>query len=180
MSEQKPAISTVTETGSELASPAVGTFTPARRDGQFVQPGDELGSLRVLNTDVSVVVPGGVSGRLADGDTRRSRPVAYGTRLFTVSKSELAAVQVDEASTQRGTVVRAQMDGQFYQRPSPEEPAFIAVGQKIEPGTKIGLIEVMKFFYPVVFEGSSAAIVVELIAPDAAPVEAGDGLIAVE
>ncbi|MFT6398001.1 MAG: biotin carboxyl carrier protein [Bradymonadia bacterium] len=176
-----PAIARTTEAGFELASPAVGTFTPARRDGQIVEAGDELGILRILNREVSVVVPECVSGRLLNGVTERGVPVAYGSLMFSVEPSELAAntVSVGDA-TQHGTVVRAQMDGQFYQRPSPEEPTFVSVGERIGPGTKIGLIEVMKFFYPVVYEGVGEVTITELIAGDSAPVEAGDGLIAVE
>lgn len=182
MTEEITALSSTTDGGFVLESPAVGTFTPIRRDGQLVEPGDQIGSLRILSRELAVVVPKGVSGRLGYGLREKAVPVAYGTHLFAVAPSEVAGThsENDDSTAEGGTVVRAQMDGQFYQRPSPEEPAFVSVGQRIEPGTKIGLIEVMKFFYPVIFEGSEPATITALVAADAAPVEAGDALIALE
>lgn len=168
--------------GFELTSPAVGWFTPTRANGQLVGPGATVGTLETLGARVEVVVPNGVVGELAESVGERVG-AQYGTLLFRVLGKELGSASPGDGSVAGdasvNTVVRAQMDGQFYRRPSPEEPEFIAVGQTIEPGATIGLIEVMKFFYPVVFEGAGPAVVQELIAEDSVPVEAGEPLISV-
>lgn len=43
----------------------------------------------------------------------------------------------------------APMEGAFWTKPSPTTPAFVEIGQRIEVGQVIGLIEVMKTFTPV-------------------------------
>ena len=165
-----------------LGSPAVGWFTALRSAGDVVEPGTLIGRLTVLGRALDVVVPDGISGRLEGPVVERGVAREYGERLFSVVALELGgeagAAAVGAAAD--GVVVRAQMDGQFYRRPSPSEPNFVNVGDAIQPGATIGLIEVMKFFYPVLFESDRPAVVKALLAEDSTPVEAGDPLIAVE
>ncbi len=53
--------------------------------------------------------------------------------------------------------------GGFYRSPSPDAPAFVEVGDVIEVGTEVGLIEAMKVFSPIPSEvaGEIVAIPVE-------------------
>ena len=53
-----------------------------------------------------------------------------------------AAPAVDD--TPRGTRVEAPLVGIFYSSPSPEEPPFVEVGQKVSKGDTIFIIEAMK------------------------------------
>ncbi|NCB28726.1 MAG: acetyl-CoA carboxylase, biotin carboxyl carrier protein [Clostridia bacterium] len=46
--------------------------------------------------------------------------------------------------TPRGTRVEAPLVGIFYSSPSPEEPPFVEVGQKVSKGDTIFIIEAMK------------------------------------
>ena len=46
--------------------------------------------------------------------------------------------------------IRAQIPGTFYRRPDPDSETFVEVGDRVEEGTVIGLIEVMKQFHDVV------------------------------
>jgi biotin carboxyl carrier protein len=165
-----------------LGCPGVGWFTPVRAEGELVEPGVVIGSLVVLGRRFDVLVPGGIIGRLADGTGEHAVPRGYGERLFSVASIEFGAEMVGAGTepSEGDAIVRAQMDGQFYRRPSPTEPDFVSVGQTIEPGTTIGLIEDMKFFYPILFESDCPAVVRALLAEDATPVEAGDPLISVE
>lgn len=41
------------------------------------------------------------------------------------------------------------MTGLFHRRPSPDMPPFVEKGQKVEQDATIGLVEVMKSFFPV-------------------------------
>jgi biotin carboxyl carrier protein len=54
----------------------------------------------------------------------------------------------------------------------------VAAGQTVEPGATIGLIEVMKFYYPVRYEGSESFVAGDYLLPNASPVSAGQGLLA--
>ena len=53
-----------------------------------------------------------------------------------------AAPALDD--TPRGTRVEAPLVGIFYSSPSPEEPPFVEVGQKVSKGDTIFIIEAMK------------------------------------
>jgi biotin carboxyl carrier protein len=63
------------------------------------------------------------------------------------------------------------LPGMFYQKPSPEEPAYKQPGDAVAVGDTIGLIEVMKTFIPVVAE--AAGTFKAYVAEDAAAVTAG-------
>ena len=171
--------------GTALAAPRVGRFDPALQIGQLVDAQTQIGTLRVLANRYPVFAPAGDAGRVSALPVRiAGAPVGYGEPLVELESADMAGA---EAATAAATglaegqwAVEAQMDGQFYTRPSPDEPEYAAIGQTIEPGATIGLIEVMKFFYPIVFDGDRAVRVVAKPAAHAAPVVAGDPLIIVE
>ncbi|MET9341829.1 biotin/lipoyl-containing protein [Nonomuraea sp. NPDC003804] len=48
--------------------------------------------------------------------------------------------------------ITAPMVGTFYGRPSPDEPAFVDLGDLVEIGTQVALVEAMKMFTPVISE----------------------------
>lgn len=45
--------------------------------------------------------------------------------------------------------IRAQIPGTFYRSPDPQTAPFVEVGDSVQAGTVIGLIEVMKQFHDV-------------------------------
>lgn len=47
------------------------------------------------------------------------------------------------------TAVIAPMIGIFYAAPTPKEPPFVEVGNKVKQGDQLGIIEVMKLFTPI-------------------------------
>jgi len=66
------------------------------------------------------------------------------------------------------------MVGTFYSAPSPESPAFVSVGDRVEPGQTLCILEAMKLMNELQSEvgGTIAAIAVE----NAEPVEFGQVL----
>jgi acetyl-CoA carboxylase biotin carboxyl carrier protein len=65
--------------------------------------------------------------------------------------------------------IRSPMVGTFYRRPSPRDPAFVEVGQKVARGTPLGLIEVMKLYTTI--EAQADGVVEQIAAEDGALVE---------
>ena len=59
--------------------------------------------------------------------------------------------------------VKAAVVSVFYRRPSPDEPPFVEVGDRVEPDTVVCLLEVMKCFNSVVagVSGTVEKILVE-------------------
>ena len=68
--------------------------------------------------------------------------------------------------------------GSFYQKPSPEADNFVKVGDIVEPGQTVCLVEAMKLFNEI--EAEYKCKIIEIIKSDAAPVEFGEPLFKVE
>lgn len=62
-----------------------------------------------------------------------------------------------------GHMVRSPMVGTYYAAPSPDKPAFVSIGQHVNKGDTLGIIEAMKMFNPIEAEvsGTVSAILVE-------------------
>ncbi len=65
--------------------------------------------------------------------------------------------------------IKSPMIGTFYRSPGPDKPPFINVGDKIEKGKVICVIEAMKLFNEI--EAEVSGTVVKVLINDASPVE---------
>ncbi|MDE2155110.1 MAG: acetyl-CoA carboxylase biotin carboxyl carrier protein [Xanthomonadaceae bacterium] len=68
-----------------------------------------------------------------------------------------------------GHVVKAPMVGTFYESASPGTPAFVKVGQKVQVGETLGIIEAMKMFNQI--EADVAGTVQAILVKNGLPVE---------
>jgi acetyl-CoA carboxylase biotin carboxyl carrier protein len=75
--------------------------------------------------------------------------------------------------------VRSPTHGTFYTRPAPGAPAYAALGSAVESGQTVGLVEVMKCFSPILFEGApfGRGVVREVLVADGAEVRADQPLL---
>ena len=78
----------------------------------------------------------------------------------------------------RRVVVKSPMVGVFYRSPAPDAPSFIEVGQDVEAGQVICIIEAMKLMNEIKSEVSGR--VVDILAANGDPVEFGQPLIELE
>ena len=83
--------------------------------------------------------------------------------------SEAAPAQDNAVSEGNFVSVKSPIVGTFYRSPSPEKPPFIKVGDRIEVGQVVCIVEAMKLFNEI--ESEVAGEVVKIIAEDASPVE---------
>ncbi len=84
-----------------------------------------------------------------------------------------------EAAEDEGLVrVESPMVGTFYRRPAPDQPTFCEVGQRVEVGDTLCLIEAMKLFNEITAE--TAGTVRSIALEDAAPAEFGQLLFLIE
>ena len=74
-----------------------------------------------------------------------------------------------EESTDHLVTIKSSMIGTFYRSSSPEKPSFVNVGDDIEEGDTICIIEAMKLFNEIesVFSGK----IIKVLVDDATPVE---------
>lgn len=77
--------------------------------------------------------------------------------------------------TPAGKVETAPMVGVFYSAPSPNDPPFVKVGQKVEAGDVLGIIEAMKIMNPL--EATQSGIIEEILVSNAEVVEFGQPVI---
>lgn len=70
------------------------------------------------------------------------------------------------------------LPGVFYRKPAPDKEPFVEVGERVEPGQTLGIIEIMKQFSEV--KADSAGIVTEFAVENEGTVNPGDVIATVE
>ena len=154
---------------TELLSPSVGVFIPRVAEGQLLASGQSIGMIEVLGVRRDLMVPHNLEGRVNRriGGGRARVPVQYGDVLLSISTTAMATRSDAGASVTTDSdgalAFTAPMSGRFYSRPSPSEPPFVSAGDIVKRGQTLGLLEVMKTFNRLVYQGDAL--------PDAAKVE---------
>jgi acetyl-CoA carboxylase biotin carboxyl carrier protein len=83
-----------------------------------------------------------------------------------------------EAPAGNTVTIKSPMIGTFYRSPSPDKPSFINVGDEIDPGKVVCIIEAMKLFNEI--ESEVKGRIVKVLVEDASPVEYDQPLFLVE
>ena len=91
-----------------------------------------------------------------------------------VAAGEAAPAVVDD----KFLTINSPIVGTFYRKPSPEASVYAEVGDVVEAGATVCLVEAMKMFNEI--EAEFKCKIVEIIKDDAAPVEFGEALFRVE
>ncbi len=91
---------------------------------------------------------------------------------------EAAAPAPKAAENANQTTIKSPMIGTFYRSPGPDKPPFFNVGDKIEKGKVICIIEAMKLFNEI--EAEVSGTVVKVLLNDASPVEYDQPLFLIE
>jgi len=179
-----------------VLAPRVGLWSSHPRPGALLGPGSEAGRLEVLNRRFAIRLPDAVRGRVV-GSLPQDLvvPVEFGETLFELaplgSADEAAAVDgVPSSNGATGSAramdgacaIPAPTDGVFYRAPSPGAAPFVAPGDRIRRGQPFGLIEVMKTFNQILYDGPEfpdEAEVLEFRCADGEEVRAGAVLLVV-
>ncbi len=101
-------------------------------------------------------------------------PVAVNSTAAPTAAVEAAAPEMDD----RYETVPSPMVGTIYHKPSPEADPFVAVGDIVEVGQTLCLVEAMKLFNEI--EADFKCKIIEIVKADAAPAEFGETLFIVE
>lgn len=96
------------------------------------------------------------------------------------NRAETSATFTSQQDTKKtsGHVVKSPMVGTFYTSPTPDAPSFVKVGQKVNIGDKLCLIEAMKMFNEI--EADKAGTVTQIIATNGQAVEYDQPLFVIE
>lgn len=87
-------------------------------------------------------------------------------------------VEAADSANDKYDAVASPIVGTFYRKPSPDADPFVKVGDVVEAGQTLCLVEAMKLFNEI--EAEFKCKIVEIVKDDAAPVEYGETLFLVE
>ena len=85
---------------------------------------------------------------------------------------------VDKDSQVSGDLISSPMVGTYYSAPSPSAKPFVSVGQHVNKGDTVGIIEAMKIMNQI--ETDHSGTVVEILVKDGEAVEFGQALIVIQ
>ena len=92
--------------------------------------------------------------------------------------SNTPAESIESENSDNIVAFKSPMIGTFYRRPSPDKDTYIKVGESIEPGKVVCVIEAMKLFNDI--ECDISGKVVKILVDDASPVEYDQDLFLVD
>jgi acetyl-CoA carboxylase biotin carboxyl carrier protein len=175
----------------ELRSPRVGYFFNAPALGSLLVAGEVLGTIEVLGQRINLLVPPAQSGKVVEVVKPElvRKPVGYGECLVVLEPISIHSGAADKNSAPGSAGVATSQrfvtptSGRYYARPAPDRPPFIQVGDVIESGKAIGLLEVMKTFSRIHYGGPSLPAkirVLELLVADQDEISAGTPIFAYE
>jgi acetyl-CoA carboxylase biotin carboxyl carrier protein len=143
--------------------------------------------LRKLKTLIELVESSGIAElEVSEGEERvritRSMPTAHQTLPRDspgdgggVSTGEVPAAQQPLAPASEGHVVKAPMVGTFYRAAAPGSASFVEVGDAVQPGDPLCIIEAMKLMNEI--EADQAGIVKAILVENGQAVEYGQPLV---
>ena len=100
------------------------------------------------------------------------------TVQYAAPAAAAAAAVVVAAPASRGETVKSPMVGTVYLQPNPGSPAFVQIGDMVEAGQTLFIIEAMKTMNPV--PAPRAGKLLEILIEDTQPVEFGEPLAIIE
>jgi len=89
-----------------------------------------------------------------------------------------APAEAPAAAEISGHIVRSPMVGTFYRTPSPDAKAFIEVGQKVNAGDTLCIVEAMKMMNQI--EADKTGVVKAILVENGQPVEFDEPLVVIE
>ncbi len=92
--------------------------------------------------------------------------------------SNIKTSDVPGVKTENLLTIKSPMIGTFYRQPGPGKPIFVNVGDEIEEGQVVCIIEAMKLFNEI--ESEVSGTIVKVLVDDASPVEFDQPLFLVE
>ncbi len=117
--------------------------------------------------------------KTANGIEGFNGPVVFQGHNIPMPQDKAQSVPVvEEKSVVKAVEIKAPMVGTFYRAPSPESPAYVEVGQVIEPGQVICIIEAMKLMNEIKSEIKGK--ILEILVDNAEPVEFGQSLFLID
>ncbi len=95
-----------------------------------------------------------------------------------IPESSAGSQESSSASDKKYLEIKSPMVGTFYRSPGPDKAPFVKVGDKVDAGATVCIIEAMKLFNEI--ESEVKGTIVKVVVEDASPVEYDQVLFLVE
>jgi acetyl-CoA carboxylase biotin carboxyl carrier protein len=96
-------------------------------------------------------------------------PEPVAAAVAPVAPVAAPAAAAPEAVDENLNTVKSPIIGTFYRRPSPDKPNFVEVGDRVNEGDTLCVIEAMKLFNEI--EAEASGTIVKILVDDSSPVE---------
>jgi oxaloacetate decarboxylase alpha subunit len=104
-------------------------------------------------------------------------PILIEREKLAVEQSKEALLHLGKAAT-KTIEIKAPMVGTFFRAPTPEAPPYVEVGQIVEPGQVVCIIEAMKLMNEIKSEVRGKLL--EVLVENTEPVEFGQSMFIIE
>jgi acetyl-CoA carboxylase biotin carboxyl carrier protein len=145
----------------------------------------EINELKVQEGELTITI----KNRGSENHTYFSAPATHSAPVVqpltqTAEKTPAKAEAQNEApkaeiAAENTFIFRSPMVGTFYRKPGADKDPFVKVGDSIEQGSVLCIIEAMKLFNEIEFDQPSGRIV-KILAEDSSPVEYDQPLFLIE
>ena len=122
-----------------------------------------------LNSPVTTIPQTVVSTQNSPPVTLVPTPDIATKPMSVVDPSDDVKNNESESINVNHITIKSPIIGTFYRRPSPDKDPFINVGDRIEQGTIVGIVEAMKLFNEI--ESEVSGTIVKVLVDDMSPVE---------
>ncbi|MDQ6706847.1 MAG: acetyl-CoA carboxylase biotin carboxyl carrier protein [Acidobacteriota bacterium] len=142
---------------------------------------DEIRELIQLATETNVaeleVQRGDNRVRIALTSGRSLSAAPQSVSVETSAPAPQPAPAVSSKPDPAVTLVKSPIVGTFYESSSPNSPPFVRVGEAVQPGKVLCIIESMKLMNEI--EAEVAGVIESKLVPNGQPVEYGEALFAI-
>jgi len=97
------------------------------------------------------------------------------TMMAAPAASVAPAAASEKPVAKAGSVETSPMVGVFYAAPSPNDPPFVKVGQQVQAGDTLGIIEAMKIMNPL--EATQSGVIADILVDNSEVVQFGQPVI---
>ncbi|NYF89396.1 acetyl-CoA carboxylase biotin carboxyl carrier protein [Edaphobacter lichenicola] len=149
-------------------------FLKANEIAEFDMEQDDLKVRIKFAGEPAVAAPAGGFDMAHLSRLMASAPAAAVPAVAAAASAPVPAAEVEEKLHE----VKSPIVGTFYESPSPGAPAFVKVGDQVEVGQVLCIVEAMKLMNEI--ESDVAGEVVKRIAASGQPVEYGQPLFAIK
>jgi acetyl-CoA carboxylase biotin carboxyl carrier protein len=118
------------------------------------------------------------SVRISRGKAAMSMPMAMAPVAAVAAAPQTAVAEVNKEPAYDGHVVESPMVGTYYEAPAPGNPPFVKIGQRVNVGETLCIIEAMKILNQI--ESDAAGEVKAILCKNGDPVEYGQKLFVIK